>query len=321
MGGEIRPATFELLGRARELAADLDTNVEALLTGHEVNAYISTLTAYGADCVHVADHEHLAQYDTQHQTHIVSEAIRELKPYAVLFGSSAIGRDLASRIAARLELGLTGDCIGLELDGEKRLVQLKPAFGGNIVAPILSKTLPYMATVRPGILTPVIPDTSVQPVTRELPASDPGDTPVKVVERVVDESAEGAELEHARIVVGVGMGVGGPENIPIVRKLAETLHASLGATRDLTDKGWLPRQYQIGLSGKAVSPELYIAVALRGPFNHTVGIQKSGTIVAINNSRRAQIFKAADFGILGDYREVVPALIAAIERRGYNAGD
>ena len=132
---------------------------------------------------------------------------------------------------------------------------------------------------------------------------------------MVDNSAEGAELEHADRIVGIGMGIGEPGNIGIVRELADALGAPIGATRDVTDQGWLPRQFQIGLSGKSVSPDLYIAVALRGPFNHTVGIQKAGTVVAINNSRRAQIFKAADIGILGDYAEVVPALTAAIRKR------
>lgn len=313
--GEIRPVTLELLGRSRELAEGLNTTVEAILIGSDVRQHVATLTAYGADRVYIADDERLKHYDTEQQTVLISHAISQHKPYAVLMPASTMGRDLAGRIAGRLSLGLTGDCVGLQVDSENRLVQEKPAFGGNIIAPILSKTTPNMATIRPGVLTPVAPDESAEAVVEELDIKDLPNPSVQVTESVLDESAEGAELDSARIIVGVGMGIGGPENLPIIRELAGVLDAPIGATRDLTDKGWLPRQYQIGLSGKSVSPELYIAVALRGPFNHSVGIQKSGTVIAINNSRRAQIFQAADFGILGDYAEIVPVLTEALNRR------
>ena len=226
-----------------------------------------------------------------------------------------MGRDLAARVAGRLGLGLTGDCVGLEIDGQTRLVQLKLAFGGNIVVPILSRTMPQMSTVRPGTLTPVAPDWSVGPQVRPLSVEELPDPRVRVLESETDASAAGAELEHARVVVAVGKGVGAQENIAVVRELADALDAPLGATRDLVDLGWLPRQYQVGLSGKAISPDLYIAVAIRGPFNHTVGIQKAGTVVAINNSARAPIFRAADFGIVDDYAEVVPALTQALRER------
>ena len=172
-----------------------------------------------------------------------------------------------------------------------------------------------MATVRPGILTACEPDRSIEPLTQDLPINDLGEARVTILETVSDESLEGVELEHSRRVIGVGKGIGGPENLPMVRSLADALEASIGATREVTDAGWLPRQVQIGLSGKAIAPELYIAVAIRGPFNHTVGIQRSGTIVAINNSARSPIFRSADFGIIGDYAEVVPALTKAIKQR------
>ena len=313
--GEVRTVTLELLGRARELAPQVETNVEAVLMGDGVHRHAATLTAYGADRVYLADDTRLARYETEVRTSVLTEAIKAQAPCAVLVPSTIDGLDLAARVAARLGLGLTGDCVGLEVDAEGRLVQLKPAFGGNIVAPILSRTMPQMATVRPGILTPVAPDWTVEPVVRTLGLGLPPDPRVSLLESIVDSSVEGAELEKARVIVTVGKGVGAPENIAIVRELAETLGGALGATRDVADLGWLPRQHQIGLSGKAVSPDLYIAVGVRGPFNHTVGIQRAGTVVAINNQARAPIFRAADFGIVGDYAEVVPALIRAIERR------
>jgi len=313
---EVRAVTLELLGRATELASEIGSSVEALLIGHGVERHAASLTAHGADRVLVADDERLAGYDTELVTGLITAAVQAHSPYALLIPSTVNGRDLAARLAARMELGLTGDCVGLEIDEERRLIQLKPAFGGNIVAPILSSTRPQMATVRPGIVEAVAPDWSVEPEVVGLGVGDLGVPRVRVLETVEDSSAEGAQLEHARAIVAVGMGIGGPENLGVVRELADALGASLGVTRDVADAGWLPRQYQIGLSGKAVSPELYIAVALRGPFNHTVGIRKSGTVVAINSSARAPIFKAADFGILGDYAEVVPAITEALQKRG-----
>jgi len=315
LGGELRPITLELLGRSCELADALNTCVEAVLIGDEVEQYGDRLTAFGADAVLVAQDERLADYEVSQYTALLADAIREHSPYAVLLGSTVIGRELAARLAGRLSLGLTGDCIGLEVDDEGRLVQLKPAFGGNIVAPILSGTKPYMATVRPGLLTPVTPDDSIEVVVRRLSLDSLSEARVEIVERVVNESAEGAELDSADTIVGVGKGIGGPKNLPLLRELAGALSAPLGATRDVTELGWLPRQYQIGLSGKSVSPNLYFAIALSGVFNHTVGIGKAGTVIAINSSARAPIFQSADFGIVGDYAEVVPELIRALEER------
>ena len=315
IGGEVRPVTLELLGRARELASQIGTSVEAVLIGDADDGRVRQLTAYGADTVHVTVGPGLAEYDTETHTAALTAAINAHSPYAVLVPSTANGRDLAARVAGRLHLGLTGDCVGLDIDDEGRLSQLKPAFGGSIVAPILSRTLPNMATVRPGILTACEPDDSIEPVVNRIEVGTVEASGVRVLRSVSDESAEGAELEHAARVVSVGKGIGGPENLGPIRELASAFGASIGTTRDVCDLGWLPRQYQIGLSGKAVAPELYVAVALRGPFNHTVGIQRSGTIVAINNSARSQIFRASDFGILGDWNEIVPELTSAVRRR------
>ena len=320
LGDGVRPVTLELLGGACLLATQINTDVEAVLMGEGVSCYAPMFTAHGADRVHVADDPRLAQYDTELQTSVLADLIKSRSPYAVLVPSTTNGRDLAARVAARLGLGLTGDCIGLEIDSQGQLVQLKPAFGGNIVAPILSNTRPQVTTVRPGILSSVEADWSVEPRVEMHSVGSLDGSRVKVHERVVDSSAECIALEHARTIVTVGKGVGNAENIAVVRELAENLGASLGATRDVADLGWLPRQFQIGLSGKAVSPDLYIAVGVRGVFNHAVGIQKSGIVVAINNSARSPIFKAADFGILGDYAEVVPALTREIKRRGVSPG-
>ena len=189
----------------------------------------------------------------------MSRALEDYDPYAVLFSSTANGRDLASRVAARLSLGLTGDCIDLELDEEGRLVQLKPALGGNVVAPILSKVKPYLVTLRPGLLTPVTPEDDPD---IELGAPDycqEGPDPLRLLDSQVEEDATGLELERAEVVIGVGMGIGGPEALPKIRELAGRLGASIAATRSVTDAGWLPKQLQVGLTGRAIAPRLYIA--------------------------------------------------------------
>ncbi len=315
MGGAVRSATLELLGRARDLAEPLGIGVEALLIGEDDDAYIRELAAYGADTVRVASDPALRGFDTESHAAALAAAIELLAPFAVLVPSTTNGRDIAARVAARLGLGLTGDCVGLDVDDEGRLSQLKPAFGGGIVAPIMSNTLPNMATVRPGILSARAPDWSIEPRVERVDAGEVARSKVRVVRSVVNEAGEGAELEGAERIVGVGKGIGGPDNLPPIRDLADALGASLGTTRDVADLGWLPRQLQIGLSGKAVSPRLYVAVALRGPFNHTVGIQRANTIVAINNSARSPIFRAADFGILGNWEELVPPLAAAFRER------
>ena len=315
MGGEARAVTLELLGASRRLARELGATVEAVVIGEADAERVRALTAYGADAVRVSDDPRLAEYDTELHAAALAAAIRRHAPFAVLVPSTANGRDLAARVAGRLALGLTGDCVGLEVDAAGRLAQLKPAFGGGVVAPIVSSTLPNMATVRPGVLAPCAPDWSVEPVASRLDTPDLPQSRVRVLRTVSDESSEGAALEGARRVVTAGKGIGGQENLPPIRELAAALGASIGATRDVADEGWLPRQSQIGVSGKAVAPELYVAIGVRGPFNHTAGIRRAGTVVCVNSSARAAIFRAADFGIVADWREIVPPLTEAIRAR------
>lgn len=316
MGGAVRRASFELLGASRRLARELGTAAEAVGIGALDSDRIRELTAYGADAVHIADDPRLAEYDTERHAAALAAAIRRHSPFAVLIPSTANGRDLAARVAGRLGLGLTGDCVGLEADANGNLAQLKPAFGGGVVAPIVSSTLPNMATVRPGVFAPCEPDFSVEPIVSRLDTPDLPQSRVRVLRTVTaSEASESAALEGAKRIVTAGMGIGGPENLAPIRELAAALGASIGATRDAADAGWLPRQSQIGVSGKSVAPNLYIAIGVRGPFDHTVGIQRAGTVVCVNNNARAAIFRAADFGILADWREVVPLLTRAVAAR------
>jgi electron transfer flavoprotein alpha subunit len=311
-GSRLRPVSFELLGAAAAIADSLDGNTATLLLGGD-EAMQCELAAHGADEVLVAPLAGSPRYEMETYTAVLAAAIASEQPYAVLLPASADGRDLAPRVAARLGLGLTGDCIGLQVDAEGRLVQLKPAFGGNIIAPVYSRTTPQMATVRPGLLG--VPGRNPAAVVRKrtLPAPAP-QTRIRLVGSRPDPATAVSELEEAAIVVGVGKGVGGPEGLPAIRELAGTLGAQVGATRAVTDLGWLPRQRQVGLTGRAIAPALYVAVGVSGSFNHMVGVLKAGTIVAINRSPRAPIAKAADFTLIGDWAELVPALNRALGR-------
>lgn len=309
--GKLRNVTFELLGKSVELAQQLGGPVAAVLIGNNTTEHIKTVGAYGADIVYVLDHENLVEYSSEGYAAALVQLIERYHPHSVLIPSTANGRDFAPRVAARLQLGLTGDCVGLEINEHNQLVQLKPAFGGNIIAPILSATFPQMATVRPGMLEKCEPDWSRAPEVVRVQLDDFGPIRARIVSRRAD-ATESIQLDDAEIIVCVGAGIGGPEKIPLIRELAKTLGAAMGATRRVVDQGWLPRQYQIGLTGRSVKPKLYLGVAVRGATNHTIGIQRAGIIVGINSDPEAPIFQASDYGILGDFNEVVPALIKAL---------
>lgn len=316
VGSGLRRASFEMLGKSRELAENTKSEVVAVLLGEHAEGDLKSLAAYGADRVLVLQDTDLGHPTGIATSSVLSEVIDNRQPYAVLFPSTANGRDLASRVAARLSLGLTGDCIDLEINDAGELVQLKPALGGNVIAPILSKTHPYIATMRPGLLVPIEPDWDAKADTETINVHPAGVPDIELLEIHPEEDARGLELESARIVMGVGMGVGGPENLPQVSSLADSIGATLAATRNVTDAGWLPKQIQVGLTGRAIAPDLYIAVGIRGDFNHMVGIQKARTIVAINNNpnpRRSPILEAADYTIIGDWETYLPALVDALK--------
>ena len=315
LGGALRPVSLELLGKAVELSAQYGGEVGALLIGGGLDAHIAPLAEYGADVVYRADEARLASYDTDLYAALLSRAIQAHKPQVLLLGSTAMGRDLAPRVAARLGLGLTGDCVDLEVDNQGRLLQLKPAFGGNIVAPILSKTTPAMATVRPGMLSQSQTDPSRQARVERLTLDADIHSRVHLVSHTGADAAKAAALDAADIAIGVGKGIGGPENLRVIEQLAAVLDgAPLASTRDISDLGWLPRQHQVGITGRAVAPKLYFAIGIRGAFEHMVGLRKAGTIVAINIKAKAPIFKTADLGIVGDYAEVVPLLTEALRK-------
>ena len=298
--------------RARELSARTRSEVAAIVFGNASSDLVNQLASYGADRVLVLDNSSLGPVCCRGVVQSLAEAITAAQPYAVLFASTPDGRDLASRIAARLKLGLTGDAIDLEINDKDQLVQLKPALGGNVIAPILSKTLPNLVTLRPGLLSPTAPEEgAAAPIQTLTPVPCEG-ADITLLEEHQQEQADGVGLTQAQVVVGVGMGIGGEENLAQIQALVQSVGASLATTRNVVHSGWLPHQIQVGISGRTIAPQVYLAVGIRGAFNHTVGIQKAGVILAINRNHRAAIFTAADYGIVGGWEEYLPPLLEAL---------
>lgn len=305
--GRLRSVTYELLGRGVELTDKLQGELCAVVLGDGSKEHVQDLIAHGADKVYVVRHEQLSRYSSDAYAAALAEIIQKYEPYVVVAASTSLGRDFMPRIAARLRLGMTSDCIGLEVNDREQLVQLKPAFGGNIVAPILSTTLPQLATVRPGMLPAAEANSS-----RKGSVVEVHPTSLKAMARVVEERFEAdrdaLRLDNSDVIVAAGFGVGGPEKMNVVNELAKVLDAPIATTRKVVDLGWLPRQLQIGLTGRSVGPKLYLAIGVRGAFNHMVGVGRAKLVVAINNDPNALIFKNCDYGIVGDYAEVVPLL-------------
>ena len=312
----IRSVSLELLGEAARLADRLRGQACAVVFGKVMEAETRELGERGADRIYVLEHERVKGDEVSHWGGALAEAIRLRSPVAVLCPATAEGREYAPRAAARLGVGLTGDCVGLEVDGDGRIVQLKPAFGGSIVAAIVTRTQPVMATVRPGIFALPRRENGRRAVVHSLRLSEVKEMGVRVLERRVEVEPKWGDLERARIVIGVGAGIGSAEALPMIEEVARRLGAALGATRKVVDLGWLPRQRQIGITGKAIGPEVYLAVAVRGNLNHAVGIQRAGCVIAINADPQAEIFRYADYGLVADYRTVLVSLLQVLEQEG-----
>jgi len=313
LAGEITRGSLELLSRGDELAAHLGGALVAVGFPAALARHAGLLASYGADQVVVLDHPALEAYTPEAAAEAVAHLVRERTPWGLLLNASERGRDWAPRLAARLNLGLTGDAIGIELDSEGRMVALKPAFGGNIVAPILSKTFPQMATVRTGVLELAEANhaRAASSVETVRPTLRPALSRLVAAHALLDTSI--APLEGAEVVVGVGMGVGGPKGVAAVSEFARVIGAGMCATRRVTDQGWMPRQLQVGLTGKAIDPQLYFAIGVRGAPNHTVGIKRAGVVVAINNDPEAPIFERATLGLTADWSAVLPAVSDALQ--------
>jgi electron transfer flavoprotein alpha subunit/NAD-dependent dihydropyrimidine dehydrogenase PreA subunit len=314
--GRLRSVALELITKGRELADKLGEKLVGILIGHGIEEHAQTLIHHGADHVLVVDGKIFADYTTDAYTIAMTSLIAPRKPAIVLYGATNNGRDLAPRVAARLALGLTADCTGLEIDEARQLVQTRPAFGGNIMAEIISPyTRPQMATVRPNVFKPGEPDTSrtgeVEKVNIEV-------SPVQVRTRVTEKVSEIVEgmksVEEADIIVCSGRGIKDPANLELPRQLAKLLDAAIGGSRPIVDMGWLPPTQQVGQSGRTVCPKLYFALGISGAIQHQIGMSSSEVIIAINKDPEAPIFSIADFGIVGDIFTVLPEVIAEVKR-------
>lgn len=313
--GKLLNVSIELIGEGRKIADELDTELTAILLGKDVEDLAKQLIKYGADNVLYGESELLQIYTTDGYTKVICDLIKERKPEIMLIGATNIGRDLGPRISARIHTGLTADCTRLEVDKEnRRLLQTRPAFGGNLMATIICPNhRPQMSTVRPGVMEKAKYDESrLGNIEKFVPNLREEDIKAKVLE-VVKEAKAQIKLEEANIIVSGGRGLGNPEGFKLIEELAEKLGAVVGASRATVDAGWIDQSHQVGQTGKTVRPTLYIACGISGAIQHLAGMQESEVIVAINKDKNAPIFKIADYGVVGDVYEVLPELIEALD--------
>ena len=327
--GEISGISFELLGKAKDLAAALGQKVVAVLMGYNVKGLADSLAEYGADKVIVVDDKELEVYRTEPYAHGLASVINEFKPEIMLVGATAIGRDLGPTVSARVATGLTADCTQLDIgdfplvaipgkESEQKhnqLLMTRPAFGGNTIATIACpNNRPQMATVRPGVMQKIEPISGAK---AEVVDYNPGFTPndrYVTVREVVKAVSNTVDIMNAKILVSGGRGVGSPENFKILEDLAAVLGGEVSCSRAVVDSGWKPKDLQVGQTGKTVRPHVYFAIGLSGAIQHVAGMEESDIIIAINKDEDAPIFDVADYGIVGDLNKIVPELTEALKK-------
>lgn len=313
--GKLMPVVIELLGEGKKLASEIGCELCAVLLGENIKGLADELISYGADKVYVADAPELKNYTTDAYTKVIYEAIQKYKPEIVLYGATHIGRDLGPCLSVQCETGLTADCTKLSIDPvDKKIQQTRPAFGGNLMATIVCpKNRPQMSTVRPGVMEKAQKDEAHKGEVIELEVKlSPDDLRVKVID-IVKSLEETVSLTDAKVIVAGGMGLGKPEGFELLQKLADKLGGVVGSSRACVDAGWIAHSYQVGQTGTTVKPNIYIACGISGAIQHVAGMKESGYIIAINKNPAAPIFEVADYGIVGDLYEVIPAFIDAIE--------
>lgn len=328
---ELSSIAFELIGKGKDLAKDLNTDVTAVLLGYNVKGLADQLAEYGADKVIVVDDKELETYRTEPYAHALSCVINEYKPEIMLVGATAIGRDLGPTVSARVKTGLTADCTLLEIGDfplnpqpgkeqkHNQLLMTRPAFGGNTIATIACPdNRPQMATVRPGVMQKLEP---VQGAKAEVIEYNPGfEVNNKYVEilNIIKQAKTTENIMDAKILVSGGRGVGSAENFQMLRDLADALGGTVSCSRAVVENGWLPVDLQVGQTGKTVRPTLYFAIGISGAIQHVAGMEESDIVIAINKDEDAPIFDVADYGIVGDLNKVVPALTAQIKAEAAN---
>ncbi len=308
---EIHPVSYELLGKGREIADRLGVSLASVLLGNQIEE-AEELIYYGADKVFLYDDPSLKEFDVIRYAHNIVSLVEEERPEIFLFGATHLGRSVAPRVAVELETGLTADCTGLDLDEEGALVQIRPAFTGNILAYIKTKTRPQMCTVRYRVMESRERDPSRRGeiIRKDVKLTDSG---LRIIEK---KKAGEVNLPREDVIVSGGRGLKKPEDFGILKELADLLGGAVGASRHLVDDGWIGKEHQVGFSGNTVKPRLYIACGISGSPQHLAGMRDSGTIVAINIDPSAPIIRHADYAVIEDLYEVVPALKEEIKKRG-----
>ena len=323
---EISPIAFELLGKAKDLAGDLNQEVVAVLIGSGIKNLADQLAEYGADKVIVVDDPELKEYRTEPYAHALASVIEKYKPEIVLVGATAIGRDLGPTVSARVATGLTADCTVLEIGDfplqpmpgreqkHNQLLMTRPAFGGNTIATIACPdNRPQMATVRPGVMQKIDPIKGAKAVVEEF---NPGFTPNNryvTIKEIVKAVSDVEDIMDAKILVSGGRGVGSAENFKLLEDLAEVLGGTVSCSRAVVDAGWKPKDLQVGQTGKTVRPHVYFAIGISGAIQHVAGMEESDIIIAINKDETAPIFDVADYGVVGDLNKIVPQLTEKIK--------
>jgi len=312
----IRGISFELLGKAKELAKKLNEKVCVILIGNNISKFKETFSSHGIDKIYLCENPVLGEYLTETYSSILVDLTQKYMPNIILFPATKIGKDLAPRVAGTLETGLTADCIDLDIQ-DGNLVQTRTVYGGNYLADIIcSKTKPQMATIRPNVMERSEITTKNQPEIIEfLIDIDPNQLQTKVTEKIETTVSYVKPIDEADIIVSGGRGIGSEENFKIINTLAEVLNAAVGASRAAVEAGWVSKSCQVGQSGTVVCPNIYIACGISGTTQHLVGMKSSKKIIAINKDPNAPIFEVCDYGIVGDYKIIVPMLTEALKKK------
>lgn len=314
--GKIQSVAFELLGKARDLAADLGQEVCAMLIGCGFKNQAQELIAAGADRVYVVDDKDLEVYTTEPYAQAIVAIVEQKKPGIILLGATTIGRDLGPRVSARLGTGLTADCTKLDIDPEtKGLMMTRPAFGGNLMATIMCPDhRPQMSTVRPGVMGAIPADASRKGEVETVKVEFNREKIARVkVKKVVKEDKANIDITKAKILVSGGRGVGNKEGFAELQKLASALGGEVSSSRAMVDAGVMDHSRQVGQTGKTVKPDVYFALGISGAIQHLAGMENSEYIIAVNKDKYAPIFEVADLGIVGDLKKVVPALVEKLK--------
>ncbi len=317
LNGSAKSVGLELLGPGRKMTDARGEKLVAVVIGTGAEAAVKSAVAYGADQVIFVEGPDYDEYSTEAYTYAMERLVEKYRPATILVGATSKGRDMGPRLAARLKTGLTADCTGLDINPETGVVTwTRPAFGGNLMAQIeCPETRPQIGTVRPGVFKRGLPDTArTAEIIREDIPVPAGTVRTTLIEKIM-EAAEGAvKLEEAEIIVSGGRGLGKPENFALVKALADALGGVVGASRAAVDAGWISHAHQVGQTGKTVAPKLYVACGISGAIQHLAGMSGSDCIIAINRDPDAPIFDVANYGIVGDLKEVLPALPEAIKK-------